>query len=124
MAPPTVRARWTGNDPGVTRLGDTPPRGQEMQPFVTHGYLEGERPLFASYHAPAEGVPARNVAYVLCLPLHLELIQSYGSMRRCAEVLAAAGFHVMRVDYDGTGESAFSTDDDPDRVAAWLESVR
>lgn len=91
---------------------------------VTHGFLTGGRPLFASYHAPAPGAPARNVAYVVCLPLHLELIQSYRSMVRCAEELAAAGFHVMRVDYDGTGESVGATDSDPDRVAAWLESVR
>jgi alpha/beta superfamily hydrolase len=91
---------------------------------VTHGYLEGERPLFASYHPPAAGAPARDVAYVVCLPLHLELIQSYRSMRECAETLAAAGFHVMRLDYDGTGESVGSTDQDPARVAAWLASVR
>jgi alpha/beta superfamily hydrolase len=91
---------------------------------VTHGYLAGERPLFASHHAPAAGAPARNVAYVVCPPLHLELIQSGRSMRECAETLAAAGFHVMRIDYDGTGESVGSTDTDPERVAAWLASVR
>lgn len=97
--------------------------------MATHGFLSAkgresgeERPLFASYHAPAG--PARSIAYVVCLPLHLELIQSYRSMRACAEELAAAGFHVMRVDYDGTGESVGATDQDPGRVEAWLESVR
>lgn len=90
---------------------------------VAHGFLEGERPIFASYHAPRGGAPARNVAYVVCPPLHLELIQSYQSMRRLADELAAAGFHVMRVHYDGTGESIGSSDSDPGRVAAWLESV-
>ncbi|MGE0159649.1 MAG: hypothetical protein AB7T31_09560 [Gemmatimonadales bacterium] len=63
------------------------------------------------------------MGYVLCLPLHLELIQSYRSMRRCAEDLAAAGFHVLRVHYEGTQESIGSTDHDPDRVARWLDSV-
>ena len=91
---------------------------------VAHGFLEGERPIFASYHAPRGGAPARNVAYVVCLPLHLEVIQSYQSMRRLADELAAAGFHVMRVHYDGTGESIGSSDGDPGRVASWLESVR
>lgn len=91
---------------------------------VTHGFLEGEPPLFASHHAPAASAPPRNIAYVLCLPLHLDLIQSYRSMRVLAEELAAAGFHVLRVHYDGTGESIGSADDDPGRVAAWLESVR
>jgi dienelactone hydrolase len=89
---------------------------------VTHGFLDGAQPLFASYHAPTG--PARNIAYVVCQPLHLDLIQCYRSMRRCAEELAAAGFHVMRVHYDGTGESVGKTDRDPDRVVAWLESVR
>ena len=93
-------------------------------PPVTHGYLPGEPPLFASHHAPAASAPARNIAYVVCLPVHLDLIQSYRSMRVLAEVLAAAGFHVLRVHYDGTGESIGATDDDPGRVAAWLESVR
>ena len=89
---------------------------------VTHGFLEGEPPLFASHHPPTS--PARSVAYVLCLPVHLDLIQSYRSMRVLAEELAAAGFHVLRVHYDGTGESMGSTDDDPGRVAAWLASIR
>lgn len=94
-------------------------------PVVRHGFLEGAGPpLFASHHEPGPGAPARNVAYVLCLPLHLELIQSYRSMRSFAEELAAAGFHVMRVHYDGTGESIGSTDRDADRVAAWQDSVR
>jgi pimeloyl-ACP methyl ester carboxylesterase len=96
--------------------------------MVTHGFLpaaqaRADRPLFASYHAPAVATAARDVAYVLCPPLHLELIQSYRSMRRCAEELAAAGFHVLRLHYDGTGESVGATDEDPGRVAAWLASV-
>jgi len=45
-------------------------------------------------------------------------------MRHCAEELAAAGFHVMRVHYDGTGESIGAEDGAPDRVSAWLYSVR
>lgn len=96
---------------------------QPMNARVMHGFLEGAgRPIFASYHAPAG--PPRNVAYVVCLPLHLELIQSYRSMRAFAEELASAGFHVMRVHYDGTGESIGSNDQDAERLAAWLESVR
>ncbi|MBX3231205.1 MAG: hypothetical protein KIT84_09710 [Labilithrix sp.] len=87
---------------------------------VAHGYLAGD--LFASYHAPAG--PPRNVGWVVCLPLHLDLIQSHRSMRLVAEVLAAAGLHVLRVHYAGTTESVGSTDHDPDRVERWLASVR
>jgi dienelactone hydrolase len=89
---------------------------------VAHGFLEGSPPIFASYHPPTS--PARDIAYVVCQPLHYDLIQCYRSMRRCAEELADSGFHVMRVHYDGTNESVHSTDYDPDRVEAWLESVR
>ncbi len=95
--------------------------------MVTHGFLpadpaRADRALFASHHAPTP--PVRDVAYVLCPPLHLELIQSYRSMRRCAEELAAAGFHVLRLHYDGTGESVGGDDEDPGRVVAWLASVQ
>ena len=89
---------------------------------VVEGYLEGPGPLFASYHAPVG--PARNLAWVVCTPIHLDLIQSYRSMRRLAEELASAGFHVLRIHYEGTGESIGSTDLDPGRVEAWLASVR
>ena len=90
---------------------------------VTHGFWnDATAPLFVSHHAPS--APARNVAWIMCQPLHVELIQSYRSMRRCAETLAAAGFHVLRLHYDGTGESIASSDDDSDRVPAWLASVR
>lgn len=89
---------------------------------VVEGYLEGHGPLFASYHAPVG--PARDLAWVVCTPIHLDLIQSYRSMRRLAEELAGAGFHVLRIHYEGTGESIGSTDMEPGRVEAWLESVR
>jgi len=89
---------------------------------VVEGYLEGPGPLFASYHAPVGA--ARNLAWVVCTPIHLDLIQSYRSMRRLAEELASAGFHVLRVHYEGTGESIGSTDLDSGRVEGWLESVR
>lgn len=88
---------------------------------VLHGFLDGPRPLFASYHAAAR--PVRDIGYVLCPPLGWEGIQCYQSVQRLADELAAAGFHALRVHYDGTGESPGS-DEDPDRVAAWLESVR
>ncbi len=95
--------------------------------MVTHGFLPAdparqERALFASHHAPT--LRARDVAYVLCPPLHLELIQGYRSMRRCAEELAVAGFHVLRLHYDGTGESVGADDEDPGRVTAWCASVQ
>ncbi len=95
----------------------------DSDPKVRHGYLPGAattRPVFVSYHPPQP--PLRNVGYVICPPLAWEAIQSYVSLRRLAEQLAAAGFPTLRVHYDGTGES-LGDDDDPGRVAAWLESI-
>ena len=88
---------------------------------IAHGFLDGPRPLFGSYHAPAD--PVRDIGYVICPPLGWEGIQCYQSVQRLAEVLANAGFHTVRVHYDGTGES-LGSDDDPGRVTAWLESIR
>ena len=39
-----------------------------------------------------------------------------------AESLAEAGFHTLRLDYDGTGESV-GDDGDPGRVQAWISSI-
>lgn len=89
---------------------------------VTHGFLDGPRPVFGSYHAP-HGPSARNIAYVLCPPHGWEGIQFYETVQLLAKALAAAGFPTMRVHYDGTGES-FGTDEDPDRVGAWTASIR
>lgn len=92
-----------------------------MTSAVTHGYLDGPRPVFASYHAPRG--PVRDIRWVLCAPHGWEGIQSYESVKLLAETLAAAGFAALRVHYDGTGES-FGTDEEPDRVDAWLESIQ
>jgi len=89
---------------------------------VTHGFLTGPRPVFGSYHAP-QGAPARNIAYVLCPPHGWEGIQFYETIHLLAKALAAAGFPTLRLHYDGTGES-FGTDEDPNRVDAWTESIR
>ncbi len=92
---------------------------------VTHGFLDGQPPLFASHHSPsAPSGPTRNIGWVICQPLHLDLIQCYRSMRQCAVELADAGFHVLRFHYEGTHESPSSTDLDPSRIDVWLESVR
>src|SRR5205085_281281 len=48
---------------------------------------------------------------------------SYATYRVLAERLAARGAAVLRLDYDGTHDSAGHYTD-PDRVAAWLASIR
>ena len=59
---------------------------------------------------------------VLCPAIGWEAEATYRTLVRWAEILAAAGFPVLRFDYSGTGDSPGS-DEDPGRVAAWIESV-
>jgi alpha-beta hydrolase superfamily lysophospholipase len=81
-----------------------------------------ERPLFGWHHAPARTAEVCRGGVVLCPPFGWELVRSYRSFRHLAERLSASGFHVLRFDYDGTGESA-GADGDPGRLRAWRGSI-
>jgi len=80
------------------------------------------RPLFGWYHEPV-GKVRSALAAVICPPLGHEYINSHRSLRHLADRCAAAGVPALRFDYDGTGNSA-GADEDPDRLAAWLSSIR
>jgi len=81
------------------------------------------RALFGWYHPPAKAKrDARRCAVVLAPPLGYEGICAYPALRLFAERLSAAGFPVLRFDFDGTGDSG-GLDSDPARVRAWIDSV-
>ncbi len=80
---------------------------------------EGGR-LFGWVHEPT-GAP-RSVGVVLCGGHGDELMCSVPTLRLLAMRLAAAGFWVLRFDYDGHGDS-LGSDRDPDRLPAWRRSV-
>ena len=74
--------------------------------------------------APRAAAPSRRRAgVVLCPPLGYEYMSSYRTYRILADRLAALGFDVIRLDYDGTGNSSGHTEDSG-RVPAWLCSIR
>lgn len=73
-----------------------------MNPFY---FGTGQRQLFGLY-TPARVAGASARAVVLCHPWGPEYLYAYRSMRQLASMLAAAGFHVLRFDYFGTGDSA------------------
>jgi alpha-beta hydrolase superfamily lysophospholipase len=79
-------------------------------------------PLFAWLHRGTLGAHNGH-GVVLCPPLGHEQIHSHRAFRHLAEALASAGFPVLRFDYHGTGDSA-GNDEDPDRVATWLQNIR
>ncbi len=79
-----------------------------------------ERPLWAWLHVPDAGCAH---AIVLCPPFGYEAWCSYQTYRALADRLVANGVGALRLDYDGTGSSAGHYTD-PDRVAAWVGSVK
>jgi alpha-beta hydrolase superfamily lysophospholipase len=78
--------------------------------------------MWGMHHRPAAGTPSRAMGVVLCPPLGWEMIASHRSHRALADRLCARGFHVLRFDYPGTGDSS-GDELDPGRVRAWLEGV-
>lgn len=68
---------------------------------------------------PAQGL--RGV--VLCGPYGYEELCAHRAWKSFAEGLAAAGLPTLRFDYPGSGDSA-GDDSEPDRVRAWVDSVK
>jgi uncharacterized protein len=62
-----------------------------------------ERRLFGVYEAAQGSLASRSV--VLCHPWGAEYIYAYRAMRQLSKMLSASGFHTLRFDYFGTGDS-------------------
>ncbi len=62
-----------------------------------------ERRLFGVYHSPDH--VASDRAVLICPPLGLDYIRSHRVFQRLAATLAKGGFHVLRFDYFGCGDS-------------------
>lgn len=59
--------------------------------------------LFGIYHVPA--LAMRSTGVVLCYPHGQEQIRAHRAFVALADQLAAKGFHTLRFDYAGTGDS-------------------
>lgn len=79
-----------------------------------------DRQLFGIYHAP-DGATIRDAGVVLCYPGPHEYSQVHWAFQKLAGLLAAAGFHVLRFDYFGTGDSY--GDATEGSLAQWTEDV-
>lgn len=88
-----------------------------MQPFF---FGRSQAPLFGLYHPP-QSRSIRNAGVVLCYPIGHEYLRALRSFRNLAVQLGRAGFHVLRFDYFGSGDSA--GDADEAYVRDWRENL-
>ena len=88
-----------------------------MNPFF---FGTSDRPLFGVYHPP-KAKQARKSGIVLCYPMGQEYMRAHRAFRQLAMGLQRAGFHVLRFDYSGTGDSG--GDGLSGTVARWTEDV-
>ncbi|MGA8008354.1 MAG: alpha/beta hydrolase [Thiomonas sp.] len=68
--------------------------------------LNGARELVGIYLEPAAQTPLQHHAVLLCNPFGQEGIRAHRLYRVMSDRLAAAGYHVLRFDYYGSGDSA------------------
>lgn len=79
-----------------------------------------DRRLFGMYHAPT-GTTIRDAGVVLCYSGPHEYTQLHWAYQKLAGLLAAAGLHVMRFDYSGTGDSFGSTAEST--LSHWVDDI-
>ena len=80
-------------------------RVQDKSEISALYFGNSQRPLFGVYHPPRPRV-AKDVGVLLCYPIAQEYMTTHWAFRRLSNLLSKAGFHVLRFDYFGTGDSA------------------
>lgn len=63
-----------------------------------------ERRLLGVYEPPASGTTGKHAA-IVCYPWGAEYLHAHRTMRQLALRLSAVGFHTLRFDFYGTGDS-------------------
>lgn len=76
--------------------------------------------MLGTSHAPQRLRP-RSAAVLLCNPLGEEAARAHRIYRVLAQQLERSGFHVLRFDYAGTGDSMGESDDVS--IAGWIADV-
>jgi pimeloyl-ACP methyl ester carboxylesterase len=79
-----------------------------------------QRRLFG-YYEPAQANFSKVRAVLLCHPMDNEQVFAYRTMRQLAARLVRAGFHVLRFDYFGTGDSYGDTGEGD--LAGWCGDI-
>jgi esterase/lipase len=100
--------------PGAPAAGEHPIR-------TTARWIGSQtRPLLGWLTAPVDRLGRRGV--VVLPPIGYEYSSAHRTLRTLAERLAGQGCSVLRVDYDGTGDSS-GDQSDPDRLIHWSSAV-
>ena len=73
-----------------------------MNPFF---FGSTEERLLGVHHPP-RGRAARETGVLLCAPFGQEAMRSHRAFRQLSLLLSRRGFHVLRFDWSGTGDSA------------------
>jgi uncharacterized protein len=79
-----------------------------------------QRRLFGVYHPPSD-TGDRQEGILLCYPSVQEYMRAHFAFRKLAGLLTQQGFHVLRFDYYGTGDSA--GDLQGTSLAEWRDNV-
>ena len=79
-----------------------------------------EKPLFGTYYFPQSSSP-RSTGIVLCYPMGQEYMWMHRAYRQLAMLFIRAGFHVLRFDYYGCGDSGGNSDQGD--IDQWLQGI-
>ncbi len=90
--------------------------------IIPFQFGDDDSPLFGCHHRPPAESTSRSSAVIICAPIGQEYLRSHRALRLLAARLAQAGFHVLRFDYFGCGDSA--GDDQHGRLDEWVRNVR
>lgn len=88
-----------------------------IEPFF---FGASEKQLFGCHHAP-QTRSTRDCGVLLCYPTGQEYIRSHRSYMQLASRLSTIGFHVLRFDFYGCGDSA--GDFEQGQVLRWLTDI-
>ena len=88
-----------------------------MNPFF---FGSSRKQLFGVHHPP-KAATTRSSGILLCYPFGDEYMRTHKASRQLAMMLAKAGYHLLRFDYFGTGDSAGAGEDVT--VDQWLEDI-
>ncbi|MBZ5536436.1 MAG: alpha/beta hydrolase [Acidobacteriia bacterium] len=88
-----------------------------MQPLF---FGKPDKPLFGIYHPPLTRAD-RGTGVVLCSTFGSEYLNSHRALRQFAVRLSRVGFHALRFDYYGSGDSGGNSDEGD--VDQWKKDI-